>query len=71
MKEIPRLVKQAAKGLGTEIVFEYKKDGYEVYSVGMPCEDGEIPAPTGYPTLILYKDNSTRLIVGPESLDWL
>ena len=71
MKEIPIQVKEAAKRLGTEIVFEHRKRGFDVYSVGLPCKEGEIPAPTGYPKLILFNEKSVRLVAGPEALDWL
>jgi len=71
MKEIPIQVKEAAKDIGTEIVFEHRKHGFDVYSIGVPCKDGEIPAPTGYPKLILFKGSTTRIVAGPEALEWL
>ncbi|MBQ6086140.1 MAG: hypothetical protein IJK94_06625 [Bacteroidaceae bacterium] len=70
-KKIPEQVKEAAKGLGTEIVFEHRKRGYNVYSVGMPCKEGEIMPPTGLPKLILFKDNTARIVVGDDSFDWI
>ena len=70
-KKIPKAVIEAAKGLGTEIVFEHRKRGYDVYSVGMKCKEDEIILPTGLPNLILFKDNIVRTIAGVESFDWL
>ena len=57
--------------LGPEIVFEHRKRGYDVYSVGMPCKEGEIMPPTGLPKLILFKDNTARIVVGDDSFDWI
>ena len=70
-KKIPEQVKEAAKGLETEIVFKHRKRGYDVYSVGMPCKKGEIPPPTGYPCVILYRKNEVKIIADSSSLDWL
>lgn len=70
-KDIPKAVIEAAKGLGTEIVFEHRKNGYDVYSVGYPCKEGEIMPPTGLPKLVLFKNNTARIVVGVGSFDWL
>lgn len=58
-------------GLGTEIVFEHKRNGYDVYSVGMPHKEGELVPPTGLPVLVLYRDGTAKVIAGAEALDWL
>ena len=70
-KEIPKAVIEAAKGLGTEIVYKYRRNGYDVFSVRMPLKEGEIMPPTGFPRLVVYKNNSATIVDGPESLDWL
>ena len=56
---------------GPEIVFEHRKRGYDVYRVGIPCKEREIMPPTGFPKLILFKDNTARIVVGDDSFDWI
>ena len=71
-KNIPEQVKIAAKGVGSEIVFKHQKDGFEVYIVRTPSKDKDgNTIPTGFPEIILFKDNVARLVGGPDSLDWL
>lgn len=66
----PIQVIEAAKGLGTKVVFERKLKGYDVYSVFTPS-DTEPTTPTGLPTLILFKDGKAKTVCGVEALDWL
>lgn len=66
----PKQVIEAAKGLGTKVVFEHKLKGYDVYSV-FTQSDTEPITPTGLPTLILFKDGKAKTVCGVEALDWL
>lgn len=66
----PEQVIEAAKGLGTKVVFERRFNGYDVFSVFTPSET-EPTAPTGLPTVILFKDGEAKVVSGIDALDWL
>lgn len=68
--ETPKQVIEAAKGLGTKIVFEHHLNGYDVFSVFTPSNSNP-PTPTGLPVVILFKDGETKIISGIKALDWI
>lgn len=66
----PKQVIEAAKGIGTKVVFEHNLKGYAVYSVTTPS-DTDPPTPTGLPIVILFDGDNAKVVGGIAALDWL
>lgn len=69
--EIPKQVREAAVGLGTEITYEHRRRGFAVYSVGTPSENEALTCPTGLPKVVIFKAGKARAVVGNEVFEWL
>lgn len=66
----PKQVIEAAKGIGTKVVFEHNLKGYAVFSVTTPS-DTDPPTPTGLPIVILFDGDNAKVVGGIDALDWL
>lgn len=43
-------------------------DGYEVFSLSEVDEESGIPIPTGFPLLVLWNGDATKIVSGEKSL---
>ena len=66
----PKQVIEAAKEIGTKVVFEHNLKGYAVFSVTTPS-DTDPPTPTGLPIVILFDGDNAKVVGGIAALDWL